>query len=187
MGPHVTALERAFQLAGSGRTNSIDDIKQELKKEHYSTGQITGNALKKQLLALVNSSSACVTPRGAGWESLIVRFRISRARLCRRPPPRGKIETLQVEIAKLKELAAGHRRILSGSGTVSTGNHERIIAGDHRCDDSQGGSGLSEGRGGSAVLAFAATLGRLAAHFGEANLTCRPAVRPRPHVIDGPR
>jgi hypothetical protein len=58
MGPHLTALERAFQLAGSGRSNSIDDIKQELKKEHYSTGQITGNALKKQMLALIRAAHA---------------------------------------------------------------------------------------------------------------------------------
>ena len=53
-----TELERAFQLARSGRPNSIDDIKQELKKERYSTGQITGNALKKQLLALIQAAYA---------------------------------------------------------------------------------------------------------------------------------
>jgi phosphoribosylformimino-5-aminoimidazole carboxamide ribonucleotide (ProFAR) isomerase len=45
-----TALERAFQLAKSGGAKSIDDIKRESAKEHYSSGQITGNMLRKQLL-----------------------------------------------------------------------------------------------------------------------------------------
>jgi hypothetical protein len=45
-------------LLGSGRTNSIDDIKQELKKENYSTEQIMGSALKKQLLALIQAAHA---------------------------------------------------------------------------------------------------------------------------------
>jgi hypothetical protein len=53
-----TALERAFQLARSGRPKSIDDIKHELAKEHYSTGQITGNTLRKQLLALIQTAQA---------------------------------------------------------------------------------------------------------------------------------
>jgi hypothetical protein len=58
MNLRFTELERAFQLARSGRPNSINDIKQELKKEHYSTGQITGNALKKQLMALIQAAQA---------------------------------------------------------------------------------------------------------------------------------
>ena len=53
-----TALERAFQLARSGRPKSIDDIKHELAKEHYSTGQITGNTLRKQLLTLIQEAQA---------------------------------------------------------------------------------------------------------------------------------
>ena len=56
MNNRPTALERAFQLARSGRPKSIDDIKQELAKEHYSTGQITGNTLRKQLLALIQKA-----------------------------------------------------------------------------------------------------------------------------------
>jgi hypothetical protein len=40
MNDRSTALERAFQLARSGRPKSIDDIKRELVKEHYSSGQI---------------------------------------------------------------------------------------------------------------------------------------------------
>jgi len=58
MNNHLTALERAFQLARSGQAKSVDDIRQELKKENYSTEQITGNALKKQLLALIQAAHA---------------------------------------------------------------------------------------------------------------------------------
>ena len=53
-----TALERAFQLAKSGQPKSIDDIRRQLAKEHYSSGQITGGALKKQLLALIQEAQA---------------------------------------------------------------------------------------------------------------------------------
>jgi hypothetical protein len=53
-----TALERAFQLARSGRPKSINDIKRELAKEHYSKSQIMGNTLRKQLLALIQEAQA---------------------------------------------------------------------------------------------------------------------------------
>jgi hypothetical protein len=53
-----TALERAFQLARSGRPKSINDIKRELAKEHYSNSQIMGNTLRKQLLALIQEAQA---------------------------------------------------------------------------------------------------------------------------------
>jgi hypothetical protein len=56
MNNRPTALERAFQLARSGGPKSIADIKQELAKEHYSTGQIAGNTLRKQLLALIQKA-----------------------------------------------------------------------------------------------------------------------------------
>jgi hypothetical protein len=58
MNDRPTALERAFQLARSGRPKSIDEIKRELAKEHYSSGQITGNTLRKQLLALIQEAQA---------------------------------------------------------------------------------------------------------------------------------
>jgi hypothetical protein len=58
MNSRPTALERAFQLARSGRPKTIDDIKRELAKEHYSSGQITGNTLRKQLLALIQEAQA---------------------------------------------------------------------------------------------------------------------------------
>jgi hypothetical protein len=53
-----TALERAFQLARSGRPKSINDIKRELGKEPYSSSQITGKTLRKQLLALIQQTQA---------------------------------------------------------------------------------------------------------------------------------
>ena len=58
MNNRPTALERAFQLARSGRPKSIDDIKRELVKEHYSSGQIKGNTLRKQLLTLIQKAQA---------------------------------------------------------------------------------------------------------------------------------
>jgi hypothetical protein len=58
MNERPTALERAFQLARSGRPKSIDDIKRALANEHYSSGQITGNTLRKQLLTLIQEAQA---------------------------------------------------------------------------------------------------------------------------------
>jgi hypothetical protein len=52
----TTALERAFQLAGSGDHRSIGDIKQRLKAEGYSVDRITGSALNKQLRTLIRSA-----------------------------------------------------------------------------------------------------------------------------------
>ena len=52
----ATALERAFQLAKSGSYASLDDIKKRLKAESYSTAQITGGALSKQLRVLIQTA-----------------------------------------------------------------------------------------------------------------------------------
>ncbi len=67
MEPHVSALERAFELARSGRCVSVGHIKQQLKAEGYSTDQIFGQALHEQLAALiVGARSKAVTegPKG---------------------------------------------------------------------------------------------------------------------------
>ena len=48
----MTALGRAFQLARSGQPNRIKDIVTALRREGYSTEQIAGPALKRQLLNL---------------------------------------------------------------------------------------------------------------------------------------
>ena len=49
----VTALERAFQLAKSGKCSSLADLKKQLRAEGYSIAQITGRTLAKQLVALI--------------------------------------------------------------------------------------------------------------------------------------
>ena len=52
----TTALERAFQLAKSGDFTSVFAIKQQLNAEGFSTEQITGKALTKQLNALIKTA-----------------------------------------------------------------------------------------------------------------------------------
>lgn len=47
----LTALERAFALADTGRYGSATDIKLQLKQEGYSTAQITGPTLLRQIRA----------------------------------------------------------------------------------------------------------------------------------------
>jgi hypothetical protein len=62
MSNRPTPLERAFQLARSGRPNTIADIKQILHSEGYASGQVEGKALHKQLRALILAARA---PRAA--------------------------------------------------------------------------------------------------------------------------
>ena len=49
----VSAIERAFQLARSGRVLSVKDIRLLLKREGYSTEDLTGRAIGDQLRALI--------------------------------------------------------------------------------------------------------------------------------------
>ena len=67
MNDRPTALERAFQLASSGRPNTIADIKKTLHSEGYLTAQIDGQALHRQLRALIRvaQASRLTTPREA--------------------------------------------------------------------------------------------------------------------------
>jgi hypothetical protein len=58
MSNRSTPLERAFQLARSGRPNTIADIKQILDSEGYASGQVEGKALHKQLRALILAARA---------------------------------------------------------------------------------------------------------------------------------
>lgn len=53
MDHHLTALERAFELAKSGSCESVNDIKRRLIAERYSVEQITGRKLGNQLRALI--------------------------------------------------------------------------------------------------------------------------------------
>ncbi len=52
----MTALERAFQLARSGRVAGLTEIITSLKRDGYSANQIEGPALKRQLAALIKAA-----------------------------------------------------------------------------------------------------------------------------------
>jgi hypothetical protein len=65
MQPQVSAVERAFQLARSGRAQSIAEIKGLLRKEGYLNGQLDGQpALAKQLKNIMEAAR----PRPAGQQ-----------------------------------------------------------------------------------------------------------------------
>jgi hypothetical protein len=51
-----TALERAFQLAESGRCSTVEEIRRVLSNEGYSSAQITGSTLVKQLRELMRAA-----------------------------------------------------------------------------------------------------------------------------------
>jgi hypothetical protein len=53
MNSRLTALERAFQLARSGQVSTITEIVGSLRRDGYSTNQIDGPALKRQLRNLI--------------------------------------------------------------------------------------------------------------------------------------
>jgi hypothetical protein len=56
MDQKMTALERAFQLARSGRVAGLTDIISSLKRDGYSTNQIEGRVLKRQLSDLIKAA-----------------------------------------------------------------------------------------------------------------------------------
>jgi hypothetical protein len=56
MDPNVTALERAFQLARSGLYASVEEIKKQLRAEGFSTAQVTGGVLSRQLKTLIRTA-----------------------------------------------------------------------------------------------------------------------------------
>jgi hypothetical protein len=58
MDHRMTTLERAFQLARSGRVSTIADIIGSLKRAGYSTDQIEGRTLKRQLANLIRVARA---------------------------------------------------------------------------------------------------------------------------------
>jgi hypothetical protein len=45
----ISAIERAFQLARSGRVKDVNEIRLVLQREGYDTGQLQGPALLTQL------------------------------------------------------------------------------------------------------------------------------------------
>jgi hypothetical protein len=56
MNRDATALERAFQLAKSSDYATVEAIKLQLKREGYSTAQVTGGALRAQLAGLIKAA-----------------------------------------------------------------------------------------------------------------------------------
>jgi arginine repressor len=58
MKPNTTAIERAFEIAKSGRFTTTSDLKRALSAEGYSTEQITGSTLMRQLRALMAAPDA---------------------------------------------------------------------------------------------------------------------------------
>jgi hypothetical protein len=61
MNHHMTCLERAFQLAQSGKYGSIAELKKQLSIEGFSVAQVTGTALSRQLRALIRAAQAAGT------------------------------------------------------------------------------------------------------------------------------
>ena len=58
MDHRMTTLERAFQLARSGRVAALTDIITSLKRDGYSSDQIEGPLLKRQLVDLIKAARA---------------------------------------------------------------------------------------------------------------------------------
>jgi hypothetical protein len=56
MDANKTAIERAFELAKSGRLASIDELRRALKSEGYFTHHLTGPSLLGQLRKLIQDS-----------------------------------------------------------------------------------------------------------------------------------
>ena len=50
---NVTSLERAFQLAKSGKRQTVSDIKQKMRLEGYEQDQVMGRQLLGQLTVLI--------------------------------------------------------------------------------------------------------------------------------------
>jgi hypothetical protein len=61
---NVTVLERAFQLAKSGKCATVEAIRQQLRSEGYSLSQVTGGVLSRQLLALTHTARGTAMPKG---------------------------------------------------------------------------------------------------------------------------
>lgn len=55
---YATPLERAFELARSGRYSNITDIKAQLEKEHIATDQLSGGMLLRQIRVIIAAASA---------------------------------------------------------------------------------------------------------------------------------
>ena len=57
MDRNTSELERAFELAKSGRYRSLELIRGKLKAEGYSTEHVTGRFLIAQLMAIIRANA----------------------------------------------------------------------------------------------------------------------------------
>jgi hypothetical protein len=60
---HTSELERAFQLARSGKHVSVVEIRRQLLKEGYSNNQVSGRLLMAQLRSLIQAAQAGLNVR----------------------------------------------------------------------------------------------------------------------------
>jgi hypothetical protein len=58
----LTALERAFQLAKSGRVKDLEEVRMVLRREGYDVSQLQGPRLRLQLKELIDDARALDTP-----------------------------------------------------------------------------------------------------------------------------
>ncbi|WP_147262853.1 hypothetical protein [Roseiarcus fermentans] len=54
----MTALERAFHLARSGRFATLAEMVNALRRDRYDIQQVQGPALRRQLTALIRAARA---------------------------------------------------------------------------------------------------------------------------------
>ena len=55
MNQRMTALERAFELARSGRVSTVSEITMSLSRDGYSANQLDGPSLRRQLTGLIRA------------------------------------------------------------------------------------------------------------------------------------
>jgi hypothetical protein len=56
MEPNKTAIERAFELARTGRYSDVSEIKDRMRNEGYFTDTVTGPILRAQLKRLMEAA-----------------------------------------------------------------------------------------------------------------------------------
>jgi Protein of unknown function (DUF2934) len=64
----ISALERAFEIARSGRAGSVTLIKKALKQEGYAVEQVQGRGLSRQLRAIIKTAREGKMPTGPKGE-----------------------------------------------------------------------------------------------------------------------
>jgi hypothetical protein len=62
MKSNMTAIERAFEIARSGRVTTVDAIRAQLKREGYEQGWVAGRALVSQLRGIIGATQGPKQP-----------------------------------------------------------------------------------------------------------------------------